>query len=368
MATLDEFSYSRDETIAAITDYYQFLTKMYLKESRVIYPPPDGWPNIVNCDPKVLETLGKSDEVIGLLAHLPYIVSNDVCGYANAAPDCVFADWQDEIQGFEAKDGQIKYAINHMVCFEGCIFVDFANPHVVGLVCCGQDDTPVILLDTELGIIHWESDTCPRSMAYTGDVDWDPECENTDDEEDDDDDDDEDDDEDGMEDDDDDNDDNDGEDNDAVEYAAEAMTAGVKGLNINDDMDVSIAIYMDQDDNEDDSEQKDRGHKKKRTWEMSQDEKVWRYSAETWTIPGFFEAAKENFRTLQWIPTNSVFILDVTHMSPDDPPGLVPMLQDIYRQHGWPDLDRYRKDECLEAVQKALTEHYPEFANETPLH
>jgi len=36
--------------------------------------------------------------------------------------------------------------------------------------------------------------------------------------------------------------------------------------------------------------------------------------------------------------------------------GAVPMLQDIYRQHGWPDLAAYWKPEGLEAVRKALAE------------
>lgn len=33
------------------------------------------------------------------------------------------------------------------------------------------------------------------------------------------------------------------------------------------------------------------------------------------------------------------------------------MLQRIYRQHGWPDVDRYRNEECLAAVSQALEEH-----------
>jgi hypothetical protein len=41
---------------------------------------------------------------------------------------------------------------------------------------------------------------------------------------------------------------------------------------------------------------------------------------------------------------------------------MISMLQEIYREHGWPDLDRYRKRECLEAVQEALEERYPDEA------
>jgi len=40
------------------------------------------------------------------------------------------------------------------------------------------------------------------------------------------------------------------------------------------------------------------------------------------------------------------------------------MFGNIYGGHGRPDLDRYRKRECLEAVRVALKEWYPEEAAE----
>jgi hypothetical protein len=43
------------------------------------------------------------------------------------------------------------------------------------------------------------------------------------------------------------------------------------------------------------------------------------------------------------------------------------MLQGIYREHGWPNLDVYDKKECLKAVQKALEEHYPGRAWQHPV-
>jgi hypothetical protein len=85
-------SYSRDETIAAVMDYYQFLTKMpFLEPSDILYPPPEGWPQITK------ERLAKkSDEVIELLRHLPYVDSrrevwqimpdSRPCDYVNKHP------------------------------------------------------------------------------------------------------------------------------------------------------------------------------------------------------------------------------------------------------------------------------------------
>ena len=53
--------FNRDATVAAIRDYYHFLTKMYLDEDRIMEPPPGGWPNMT---PETMSPLGKTDEVI----------------------------------------------------------------------------------------------------------------------------------------------------------------------------------------------------------------------------------------------------------------------------------------------------------------
>lgn len=35
------------------------------------------------------------------------------------------------------------------------------------------------------------------------------------------------------------------------------------------------------------------------------------------------------------------------------------MVMGIYRAHGWPDLERYRKEDCLKAIYTALSENFP---------
>jgi hypothetical protein len=37
------------------------------------------------------------------------------------------------------------------------------------------------------------------------------------------------------------------------------------------------------------------------------------------------------------------------------------MLRGIYQEHRWPDLENYRKEECIEAVKESLAEQYPDF-------
>lgn len=62
-------SYSRDAVVAAITDYYEFLVRMYLPDGSIMYPPSGGWPfpeNITFSSPK-------SEAVIDLMRHLPYL-------------------------------------------------------------------------------------------------------------------------------------------------------------------------------------------------------------------------------------------------------------------------------------------------------
>jgi hypothetical protein len=84
MPPLSEIVYSEAATIAAIRDYYKFLTKMYLNDSVITYPPEGGWPSITT---ESLQSLGKTKKVISLLRHLPYILdySGHGAAYTNFA-------------------------------------------------------------------------------------------------------------------------------------------------------------------------------------------------------------------------------------------------------------------------------------------
>jgi hypothetical protein len=67
--------YSRDETVKAILALYQQLIKHpYLDESALLIPPPSGWTTI---DETALRAIGKTDTVIDLLRHLPYLSGKD---------------------------------------------------------------------------------------------------------------------------------------------------------------------------------------------------------------------------------------------------------------------------------------------------
>lgn len=94
-----------------------------------------------------------------------------------------------------------------------------------------------------------------------------------------------------------------------------------------------------------------------------ENEAEWRADAPAWAIADFFEVLKGQFRELSFIPISSRLVLDVYTRLGVHSGGVVPLLQDIYREHGWPDLQRYRKQECLDAVQRALEERYPRTAD-----
>jgi hypothetical protein len=67
-----EITYSLDATVKAFRNYFQFLSAMYAEESIIQEPPEDGWPTI---SPNGWPRFDKTDKVIDLLRHLPYISS-----------------------------------------------------------------------------------------------------------------------------------------------------------------------------------------------------------------------------------------------------------------------------------------------------
>ncbi|KAK4119415.1 hypothetical protein N657DRAFT_684489 [Parathielavia appendiculata] len=243
----EEVSYSREATIVASTDYYTFLTRLYMNESQIIHPHAEGW-SIVNADPGKLQDLGKSDEVLSMLAHLPYIRCPGNWHHdADAIPGSSSADWPDlitlRVQGW-----------------------------IIGEELPGCTEA-FIALDTELGITHWEKYTCPEDIGENWmQVDW------------------------------------------------EELKKDV-----------------------------------------SKEDANWRYSAAAWAIPDFFEVLKDEFRSLNRVPISPYTV----HSSKEElhnEVGMMSMLKDIYRRHGWPDLAAYRKSKCTEAIRKAMVERYPESA------
>ncbi|KAL6795789.1 hypothetical protein GGI42DRAFT_332084 [Trichoderma sp. SZMC 28013] len=269
MPPLSEISYSRDDCVSAVREYYNFLVGMYVDEAEVVEPPPGGWPNITTA---TMAALGKTDEVVSLLRHLPYLRRNKNDMYnVQPAAWCYFANWEANARGM-IRDRTMGES--YRVTTEGAPLYEILPPHVVSLTQGGRDN-PVFLIDTELGIGLWHE--CP------GEVKHDPSRE---------------------------------------------------------------AIEDDAYDYEEDEEQAE-----------------WRGDSGAWSIPDFFEILKDQFRELQFIPKNPRLVVDVYTRYGRDCDGMIEMLQGIYREHGWPDMEKYRKKDCLKALQKALKERYPRHAD-----
>ncbi|KAH7323621.1 hypothetical protein BKA65DRAFT_540257 [Rhexocercosporidium sp. MPI-PUGE-AT-0058] len=264
MPELSDITYSREEAITAVREYYKFLVDMYMDDSEIVEPPKGGWSSITVDS---LQDLGKTEEVVSLLRHLPYIRPESLD--CEAAPFCKFANWDADakyLSSGRATGESLK------VTSEGADFYEEAPAQVVGLASGGRDN-PVFVLDTELGIVHWAE--CPDEIRYNPSRD-------------------------GVED-------------DPYDYAPE-------------------------------------------------NEAEWRADAPAWAIADFFELLKDQFRQLHFIPISSRKVIDVYTSYGLNSDGMIPMLQNIYREHGWPNLQRYRKQECLEAVHKALEQRYPDHA------
>lgn len=265
MPKLDDISYSREECIAAVGSYYDFLSQMYLPKTAILEPPEGSWPNITT---EIMRGLGKTDEVISLLQQLPYIREpSDDNDKAHGAANCCFADWQ--FNGSLIHRGRSSGEACKMFS-EGVEICDDVPAHVIGLA-LGEETNPIFLLDTNLGIVHW------------------PEC-------------------------------------------PDEIKNGPSGhKQIEDD------AYDYAPENEAD----------------------WRANAPAWAVGDFFEMLKDQFRELRFIPTSPLAVLDVYNKTGPDHDNMVEMLQDIYYRHGWPDLENFRKQDCLEAIKTALDEHYP---------
>ncbi|KAK1963924.1 hypothetical protein LY78DRAFT_659871 [Colletotrichum sublineola] len=265
MTELDDISYSREECIAVIRDYYSFLTKMYLREEDVLHPPEGGWPSIT---PEIMAGLGKTDEVISLLRRLPYIRKSYSHDSPQAAGSSYFANWQYECHLVMYKSGT---GGDLKLVSETAELHDDVPPHVISLT-LGSHNNHTFLLDTELGIVYWHQ--CPGEihMNTTREQVWD----------------------------------------DPHEWAPE-------------------------------------------------NEADWRGDAARWSVKDFFELLKDQFIALTFIPINSQTVHEVYARRHPSYDGWIERVQAIYRHHGWPDLENFCKDECLEDIKTALTEEFPGF-------
>ncbi|KID80925.1 hypothetical protein MGU_11664 [Metarhizium guizhouense ARSEF 977] len=264
MIPLRKVTYSRDATVAAVRDYYTFLTQMYLDKNLIKEPPKGGWPSIT---PQSMRGLGKRKKVISLLRHLPYIDSPYDDG-PNVLPNCMLADWKARVEeqdnGFQPGSSASEVA---RMSSEGASNYENVPSHVIGLT-WDCEERYCFLLDTRLGIIHWvQCDHYMRNHSSRAPI---KDC--------------------------------------PYDYAPENEAETFR-------------------------------------------------DAGTWAIPDFFQVLKEQYQKLAFLPHSSTRVCDVKAGEHPNDAGKNQLIEGIFRQHGWPNMQDYRKDDCLKAIRSALVEH-----------
>ncbi|KAF8859994.1 hypothetical protein BDZ45DRAFT_672908 [Acephala macrosclerotiorum] len=75
---------SRDNIVELVSNFYTFLTTYpFLPASTIKTPPSEGWPEEYR---EIWRKTGKCDEVVDLLAHLPYIDDENWLWYHDTKP------------------------------------------------------------------------------------------------------------------------------------------------------------------------------------------------------------------------------------------------------------------------------------------
>lgn len=319
--------FDRDATVAAVRDYYHFLTKMYLEADRIMEPPPGGWPDIT---PESMRPLGKTDAAVDLLRHLPYI---DDSGTRNdqrvhIVPYGPSAVWPDIARGL-LSGMKPKSVLFHTEGDDGNIWPGGIPSGCIGLTDTSSNDEEndvILLLDTERNCIWWME--CPTEVEHEGI--WEVVT-------------------------------GEAERDDAdlpvvVEFAAlddaddqvrsddeEGNHSCISGKESPPtSVDEAGSLQDDAEDNEE--EQGSDEEKEDNSPQWIKDE----YSP-SWDVAEFFDKLKRHFRQLDFVPINSTEIIEGWEERSEE---LVEELKIIYRKHGWPDLEVYTKEECLDEVEK----------------
>ncbi|PPJ59775.1 hypothetical protein CBER1_04335 [Cercospora berteroae] len=139
-AWLSDIAYSHESTVAAFKSYYEFLANMYMDPDMIKTPPATGWAHIT---PESMQALGKSEKVITLQRHLPYVSWAQGEPEIHSAAACTFVDWERIARNIagRAHGDLVLYTMEPA----------HTPPHVVGI----SEGPYKMLLDTKLGMVHF---------------------------------------------------------------------------------------------------------------------------------------------------------------------------------------------------------------------
>ena len=152
MPELQDCSYSQDEVVVIVRDFFNFLKHMFLPYALVKEPPEGGWPSISS---EKVAMLGKNETVGELLRQLPIIVDPDVQWYPKI-------EWEAWPQNFEREEFEAE-AWGHRIRTEDQNDPECVPSDVIGLTSGNWEDSGTMLLDTTHGVIYWFY--CPGSIG-----------------------------------------------------------------------------------------------------------------------------------------------------------------------------------------------------------
>jgi hypothetical protein len=327
--------FSRDECIAAVRDYYQFLAKMFMDESNIMEPPPGGWPNIT---PRALRVLNKTEEVVSLLRHLPYIDDSKDIHRPQGIPLTSFANWTsiaDDLLNGATAWGVLLGSEGNQEGFgrpgNECIIECDVPSRFVGLT-FGYRDNDFLVLDTASGRIYWPD--CSYKIQGVSPLPSELEISEAE----------------------------------TLIVDETAFTTHSEHGNAPDEEDYNSASSEtpptsddgEQDSSGDDNDNDNQNHNGENAGNGDHDTDSETESFlelhPSWPVVEFFEMLKSHFCQFNFVVENRWRVDEAWGCRE----GELPLLRNIYRKHGWPDLEVYQKEACLAEVARTLREKYPE--------
>ncbi|PVH72989.1 hypothetical protein DL98DRAFT_501701 [Cadophora sp. DSE1049] len=126
--------YSRDATVTAVLRFYHSIIRHpYLNSSTLTIPPRNGWPNI--------NFPGKTNNVLDLLRHLPYLRAEKQYDQFTIHWECVPICYVDLVEDDDWQDLEKSYGLPPL------------PPHCVYLARAGSYLNTSLILDAETGTV-----------------------------------------------------------------------------------------------------------------------------------------------------------------------------------------------------------------------
>ncbi|GIZ37970.1 hypothetical protein CKM354_000139800 [Cercospora kikuchii] len=97
--------------------------------------------------------------------------------------------------------------------------------------------------------------------------------------------------------------------------------------------------------------------------DYSSDEELGWRCAPAWPIPEFFEVLKHHFVNLDCVPLSRRLVEEAWYGDEGDVPdtlGACRVGGEIFRRYGWPDLQKFRKEDCMAELETVLPEKFPD--------